>query len=71
MHGGNAWSICFLFNKLDIVLTEEVGGVNGVMGSCQIYPESVAPMSFVGLNKKHTFLTDDVLSAMSELPYCF
>ena len=47
-HGG----FDFLCNKSGILLMKEVKDVIGIVDQCKIYPEPVAPISKVGLNRE-------------------
>ena len=42
----------FLCNKPGVFLMKEVKCVIGIVSQCKIYPEPVAPISMVGLNRE-------------------
>jgi len=64
-HGG----FDFFWNKPRILLMKEVKDVIGIMSQCKIYPEPVALISKVGLNREWDFLIENAEpGAASTLP---
>ena len=50
----------------------EVKDVIGIVGQCKIYPEPVAPIFVVGLNREWNFLIEKAVQGVaSTLPSCF
>ena len=66
-HGG----FDFFWNKPRILLMKEVKDVIGIMSQCKIYPEPVALISKVGLNREWDFLIENAEpGAALTLPSC-
>ena len=61
----------FIWNKPGILLMEVGKGVICIVGQCKIYPELVAPISVVGLNKERDFLIENTVpGAALRFPSC-